>query len=251
MVFELSLFELLLGAFFCSCATVLIIFSSKKLMNRMQKPNPPEAAAHSEVRDVLVGTLRNRLQLETCLEHKFYHIPAARLSQNDFPVRYVAIYQSNHKFGTDAGISVYGKVTRCSLVPRCTITEIPRDSHEMYYRFYIEEWKTLPAPIAPRKNDFVNIMTTRYLLENSKRVPELMLSSREEHILYRKISSFISGEYSGRKIAYGNVYILFDGGKISVTQAGKELLSCTYDDFSKQPSAFFRLMASLSEQGGK
>ena len=251
MVFELSLFELLLGAFFCSFATVLIVLFAKRLAHRTQKPKPREARFTAEVRDVLVGTLRNRLQLETCLENKFYHIPASRLSQNDFPVRYVAIYRSNHKFGPDAGISVYGKVSQCSLVPRFKISEIPKNSREMYYRFDIEEWKTLSAPIASRERDFVNIMTTLYLLENSREVPELMLSSREEHILYRKISSCISGESNVRKIPYGTMDILFDGGRISVTQPGKELFACTYADFSKRPAAFFRLMASLSEQGGK
>lgn len=251
MVFELSLSELLLGAFFCSCATALIILSVKKFTRRIQKSEPANPEAAGEPRDVLVGTLRNRLQLETCTEHKFYHIPAARLSQNDFPVRYVAIYQSNHKFGADAGISVYGKVSRCSLVPRCKITEIPRDSLEMYYRFDIEEWKTLPARITSGESDLVNIMTTRYLLENSKKVPELMLSSREEHMLYRKMFSCISGEDSARKISYGTADILFNGGKISVAQAGKELLSCTYADFSNRPTAFFRLMTSLLQQGGK
>ncbi len=240
MIFELSLFELLLGAFLCSCATVLIIFFAKKLINRREKPPLPEAAAHGEARDVLVGTLRNRPQLETCLEHKFYHIPAVRLSQNDFPVRYVAIYQSNHKFGTDAGISIYGKVSRCSLVPRYEITEIPRDSREMYYRFDIEEWKTLPSPVAASEHDLINIMTTRYLLENSRAVPELMLSSRGEHMLYQKIASCISGEDNSRKISCGNADILFDGGKICVTQAGKERVSFTYADFSKQPTTFLK-----------
>ena len=248
MVFELSLFELLFGAFFCSFATVLIILFAKKLTYRTQKPKPPEARPAEGVRDVLVGTLRNRLQLETCVENKFYHIPASRLSQNDFPIRFVAIYQSNHKFGPDAGISIYGKVSRCSLVPRYKITEIPKNSREMYYRFDIEEWKTLPVPIASKERDFVNIMTTRYLLENSREVPELMLSSQEELALYRKISSCISGEENIRKIPYGTAYILFDVGKISVSRAGKELFVCTYADFEKHPSLFFKKIKENREE---
>ena len=247
MIVELSLFELLLGAFFCSCATVLIIFSGKRLLRRKPKAQSPVTAAAPKPRDVLVGTLRNRLQLETCLEHKFYHIPASRLSQNDFPVHYVAIYQSNHKFGPDAGISIYGKVSRCSLVPRCRITEIPRDSREMYYRFDIEEWKTLPAPIAATSYDFVNIRTTLCLLENSSEAPELMLSSIEELSLYRKISSCISGEDRAGRLSFGNAEILFDGGEICVKQKGKMLFSCTYADFKKHPEVILKKIIDKSE----
>lgn len=247
MIFELSLFDLLLGAFFCSCATVFIIFSAKKLIIRLRKPKPAEASVRCEVRDVLVGTLRNRFQLEACIENKFYHIPAIRLSQNDFPVRYVAIYQSNHKFGTDAGISIYGKVSRCTLVPRCRITEIPRDSREMYYRFDIEEWKTLSNPVLASERDLINIMTTRYLLENSRSVPELLLSSREEHMLYRKIFSCITGESDLNKIPYKNADILFCNGKISVNRTGKELFSCSYADFEKHPEVFFKKITDKNE----
>lgn len=245
MIFELSLSELLLGAFFCSFATVLVIFFAGKLVRRLKKSKPSECPVIRETRDVLVGTLRNRLQLETCMENKFYHIPASRLSQNDFPVRYIAIYRSNHKFGHDAGISIYGKVSRCSLIPRYKIAEIPKNSHEMYYRFDIEEWKTLPSPIAASERDFVNIMTTRYLLENSRNTTELMLFSREEHTLCRKISSCISGENNTRKISYGTIDILLDGGRISVNRAGKELHACTYSDFKKHPEMFFKKIRNV------
>jgi len=50
-------------------------------------------------RDVLAGALRNRSQLETSLKHKFYHIPAAWISESDLPIHYVAIYQSFWKRG--------------------------------------------------------------------------------------------------------------------------------------------------------
>ncbi|MBR2181030.1 MAG: hypothetical protein IJ949_03975 [Oscillospiraceae bacterium] len=248
MIFELSLSELLLGAFFCSSATVLALFFAGKLVRRQKRTKPVESPVAEESRDVLVGTLRNRLQLETCIENKFYHIPAARLSQKDFPVHYVAIYRSNHKFGYNAGISIYGKVSRCSLVPRCEIKEIPKNSQEMYYRFDIEEWKTLTSPISASENDFVNIMTTRYLLESSREVPELMLSSRREHELYQKISSCVSGEDNTRKIPYGTADILLDGGRISANRAGTELYACTYADFNKHPSAFFKKIRENGEE---
>lgn len=77
-------------------------------------------------RDVLVGSLRNKGQLETCIKHKFYHVSAARFSESDLPIHYVAIYQSINFFGKDAGIRYYGEVIRCSLVKRREIQEIPK-----------------------------------------------------------------------------------------------------------------------------
>ena len=64
------------------------------------------------VRDVLVGSLRDREQLKIALEHNFYHVPSRQLGEDDLPIRYVAIYQSRNIFGTEAGIRYYGEVTK-------------------------------------------------------------------------------------------------------------------------------------------
>ena len=50
------------------------------------------------VRDVLVGTMRSLQQLDICRKDCFYYIPAERLQDSDFPVRYVALYQSQYVF---------------------------------------------------------------------------------------------------------------------------------------------------------
>ncbi len=252
MVFELSIFQIVLGAALCSAFTLLCALLIRRcLKSRRGASVTPAPDTESEPRDVLVGTLRNHMQLETCIKNNFYHIPAARLSPGDFPVHYVAIYQSNLKFGLDAGVRYFGEVKSSALVPRYKITEIPKNSREMYYRFDVKEWKTLPAPIVTREGDFVSIMTTRYLMENSREVPELMLRSRDEHALYRRISACISGDESTRKIEHGNACIEFDGGKITVYRGKTEILAWTYDEFSKRPSSVFRLMISAAEQGEK
>ena len=60
-------------------------------------------------RDVLVGTLRSKEQLDICLEHNFYYVPAERVEKH-LPIRYAAIYQTRNIFGKDAGIVYYGEV---------------------------------------------------------------------------------------------------------------------------------------------
>ena len=76
------------------------------------------------VRDVLVGTMRSLQQLDICRKDCFYYIPAERLQDSDFPVRYVALYQSQYVFGPQAGVRYYGEVTKCSAVRRSAITEV-------------------------------------------------------------------------------------------------------------------------------
>ena len=103
-------------------------------------------------RDVLVGALRNRAQLDTCLKYKFYHIPASKIRDADLPIHYVAIYQSINIFGREAGIRYYGEVTKTSAVKRRDIREIPKNSDEAYYRFEIKEWKELNIPLVGKRS---------------------------------------------------------------------------------------------------
>ena len=47
---------------------------------------------------VLIGKVKNELQLKVNLEEKFYHIPEAVMPKNILPVGYVALfYEQVHK----------------------------------------------------------------------------------------------------------------------------------------------------------
>ena len=69
----------------------------------MEKLEAKLKAVDWAVRDVLVGTMRSPQQLDICRKDCFYYIPAERLQDSDFPVRYVALYQSQYVFGAQAG----------------------------------------------------------------------------------------------------------------------------------------------------
>ena len=58
----------------------------------MEKLEAKLKAVDWAVRDVLVGTMRSLQQLDICRKDCFYYIPAERLQDSDFPVRYVALY---------------------------------------------------------------------------------------------------------------------------------------------------------------
>ena len=242
-VLALSLTYIPLLTIFYSLITVMLSGLIISLILRIGKPaNAKGAPSDTGARDVLVGTLRNTSQLNTCLSKRFYHIPAERLRDSDFPIRYIAIYQSTHKFGADSGVRYFGEVEKCSLVPRRSICEIPKSSDVMYYRFDIKEWKTLPKVIAAREGDFVNTMTTRFLLENSSETPELFLQNGDERQLYLQLRECISGKSRANTLSYGNLTIRLDGGTIVSEKDGAELFSCTYGEYAKRPLATLRTL---------
>ncbi len=123
----------------------LISGSPESVFERTSLPRGIEAKLAKvdwSVCDVLIGTLRNKMQLNACLQHCFYHIPPDKLKDSEFPVRYVAIYQSKALFDADSGIQYYGEVTKCIPVCRDEITEIKAlvgTETDWYYRLEIRE----------------------------------------------------------------------------------------------------------------
>ncbi len=99
--------------------------------------------------EVLIGTVKNKKQFDVNFEEKFYHIPEAVLPKEMLPVEYIALYLPAKTFGEDDGcIRWYGKVKEIKCVKRKEITSIPSQNGEVsYYRFDVEEWKKLDAPI--------------------------------------------------------------------------------------------------------
>jgi len=202
------------------------------------------------VRDVLIGTLSSRQQLNVCLSCRFYHIPAARLKDDEFPIRYVAIYQSKTLFGAEAGIQHYGEVTKCIPVHRGEITEIkarPGTENELYYRFEIKEWKHLSKPVAAKEMGFVRSFTNLFLLEHSAEAPELWIRSEEEYRLYSELKravndTTINDEDNKLGFNFGKHTLMFDDGQILVSKEGHIFAKYAISDFSRSPNAVFRQM---------
>lgn len=202
------------------------------------------------VRDVLIGALGSRQQLNVCLNHRFYHIPAARIKDSEFPIRYVAIYQSKKLFGSEAGMQYYGEVTKCIPVRRGDITEIkarPGTEGELYYRFEIKEWKQLSKPIAAKELGFVKSLTNLFLLEHSAEMPELWIRSEEEYRLYSELKraindTTINDEDNNLGFNFGSFALMFEDGQILVSKDKQIFARYAISDFSRSPNAVFRQM---------
>ncbi len=236
IVLALSLSYIPPERIFYSLITVIV---SGQIIGLLQKPDKPEEVTPRNMRDVLCGTLRNKDQLDVCLKNKFYHIPAIRLRSGDFPIRYIAIYQSLHKFKEGAGIIYYGEIEKYSLVRRNEITEIPRSSDEMYYRFDIKDWKKLPEKIVPDCGDFVNLTTTMFLLTHSRTTSELFLESEREFEFLRKIEQLISGERSEIVSESGDTVLRVSNATLVLSKGDLPLFSCAIDDYKVNPKMPF------------
>lgn len=200
------------------------------------------------VRDVLVGTMRSLQQLDICRKDCFYYIPAERLQDSDFPVRYVALYQSQYVFGAQAGVRYYGEVTKCSAVRRSAITEVsPRRGTEenLYYRFDIREWKQLNRPIEAKETGFVRDFTNLFLLEHSVQTPELWLRTEEEYRLCSALKRAVWGDTinepdNGLAFEFRGFTVSFAEGKIFVSDKGRAFAQYELSHFLQDPGAVVR-----------
>lgn len=235
-VLALSLSYIPLRTILYSLLTVILSGVIIDLIHRT-KTKKPQKEALSEPRNVLVATLRNAEQLEACINHRFYHIPEKRLCDGDFPVRYVAIYQSKNKFGSDAGVRYFGEVSDVALVPRCEITEIPKSSTELYYRFSIKEWKTLETSISATENDFVNMMTSLSILTNSAETSELFFFDSDKLTLHKKIKSAIQQKEHACISLSGGFSVTLFSDNIALKKDDVILFLCTHGEYLKSPVA--------------
>lgn len=191
-------------------------------------------------RDVLVGALRNRDQLEICLQNNFYHVPKDRIPDGTLPIRYVAIYQSKKLFGQKSGIYYYGEVIRTIPVARNEISEIPKHSDDAYYRFEIKSWTKLDKPIAIKEKRNIHFYTNLFLLTHSSEVPELYLRSEEEYRLYNELkrahdSTSINDPDTDLSFRFRDTLVVFEEGRINLYADKKLRASYTVADFGKRP----------------
>jgi len=201
---------------------------------------------YSSNREVLVGALKSKEQLEVNLKHNFYHIPAKKINLAKNNIKYVALSQSQNLFGIDGGIVWYGKIKDINLVKRNEILEMPKDDESLYYRFDIEKWCRLKNKIIISKYQVRSfIYTTFYLLNNASNVTELCIKSKEEFRLFHELKRFyndISIEVdknidiqSGIKAFFvDNMNIVVNKESI-MSILGENVICVSMDDFLKRP----------------
>ena len=137
----------------------------------------------TERKNMLIGTVKSKEQLEINLKHNFYYMPVSGLFETNRYYDYIAIYQSGINFGEDSGIAYFGQISDMKLVRRYEITEIPRDSQEKYIRFSIK-WKKREPKIKPDCAVRTFLETSYSIFNNAQNVSELYIKNYEEYKLY-------------------------------------------------------------------
>ncbi len=120
---------------------------AEEISKVLSENNTEEAAIDNVQNDTLVGTLRNKNQLHVCLQHNFYYCPKSRMPGNPDELRYVALNMTPRIFGKESGIHYIGRINKISLVKRSDITEIPKNTDEIYYRLAVSRWVQLTSNI--------------------------------------------------------------------------------------------------------
>ena len=207
-------------------------------------------------RDVLIGTFSSAEQFEICSEKKFYYVPERQVGRDKLPIHWVALYQTNSKFGNDGEIRYFGEVIALSRVRRRSITEVPMtqdNQDEIYYRITVNEWRDITEvnatgkPIYPKESGFVVSFTNLFLLEHSEFVPELQLKNAEEYRFYSELKrsakkAVISEEDENIGFERGDGKFLFSNGEILALRSGKIVERIKLESFSQRPAQMFRLL---------
>ncbi|MDQ0919169.1 restriction endonuclease-like protein [Paenibacillus sp. V4I5] len=167
----------------------IIMDSPEKAYERTTRPRGTKEYYGNKLsgKNVLVGALSKKPQLDAALEYGFYHTPLRNITDHKVLTRleYVALYQSIRLFGADdAGISWYGKVREWKVIPRSAITAVPSSrgaTDELYVVFEVDEWVKRENAIIPAGHGIYRILyTTDYMMRRAKEVSELRLETEEE-----------------------------------------------------------------------
>lgn len=201
-------------------------------------------------RNVLVGSLSNKEQLESIKKYKFYHTKLKNVSLNKHVIKTVAISQSKTNFKEAAGILYYGEVIDYQILKRKDITEIPKvtdkpeELEELYIKFILADLKTLDKKTEVYNYNVRKIMyTSQYLLKNSRIVSELCIRSKEEFRLWWELKNLYkdvvcvaedeSNAIKGFSVDGMDVYMV--GDKIKVLDKGNVVMNFDLDKFVKSP----------------
>ncbi|MDV4151762.1 DUF2357 domain-containing protein [Clostridium sp. AL.422] len=197
-------------------------------------------------RNVLVGSLKNKEQLDINLKYNFYHTKKKNINIIDNKIEYIAIAQSINHFGTkEAGIKYYGKVKEIKELKRNDITEIPDNSEELYYKFIVDEWLRLNNKIKVKGNNVMKIIyTTEYLLRSADTVSELFIKDKEELRIWRELKRIfkeieVENYHKENKqvikfLKLENKQLIIEENIIKIID-GKSIETIDKNDFNKNP----------------
>ena len=232
----------------------LVADSSESAFERASLPRGIEeklAKVDWSVKDVMVGTVRTAEQLQFSLEKRGYYVPAKYISDDNLPIRHIALYEKD--LGGESGIKRFGEVLTTQKFKRSRIPVTMRpgtDPEEFYYYFTVRKWEPLPRVIglqdtAKGRPQFTN----KFLLDHCTKSYQLFaISSEEEYRLMTEINkafevmsaSTADNNAAVYRINDNRSVIVADGHFTITSDAGDIIDSIAISSFARNPRAGFR-----------
>ena len=242
----------------------LIADSPESAFERASLPRGIEeklAKVDWSVLDVMVGTVRTEEQLNFNIKKRGYYAPVRFISEDQLPVRYVALHEEN--IGNEPGIKRYGEVLTTQKLPRSKIPVTMRkgaNPNEQYYYFTVREWIDLPKTIAIQdsfrgKPQFTN----KFLLDHCNKSYQLFaISSEEEYRLmseinraFKNLDASTAENSTVYHINEQHSVIVADGFFTIANASGDILDRIAINDFSNSPRVGFkRIMNTIIFDSG-
>lgn len=198
-------------------------------------------------RDVLIGLVQNREQLERFIRQKRYI--TARFDKDKLPIRYVALYEKG------VGIRWYGELKYWSL-------EKLKDGR-MVHAFNMVDWVELKPGIRMEEaGPNPTAYTNHFLLMNSVSYSELRLRSEADyrlfHELRRRVDTeiLVAGSDSGATVgdmtggtvfSAGGMRLQVEKDRIYSLSDGARKDLATVEEFRKRPGAVMKRLMRYAE----
>ena len=191
-------------------------------------------------RDVLIGFVKDEEQFNTCYDNKFYYTYCKNISDERFPLLYIAMYTKT------TGITCYGEIRTTQIIPRRDIPCKTSDSNEMCYRFNVVKWTELPVAIKPESYGPNPISYTNlFLLEHSSAYPELHFRNEAEYRLFSEMKRraekiTFDKEESVNGFEVDGIRVVFGEDKILFCRDSRIIDECRLDEFKRKPGMEYR-----------
>ncbi len=201
-------------------------------------------------RDVLVIAVKDEEELNLFLKDKSCKVKLNELNVQNFPLRYVALYQSKKSFGLSSGIYLVGEVQYITpfQVQSDALATSMDDSASIEIR--VSRWKTLDQPIHAKEIGFHHFMTNEFLLSHALAVPQLLIRSEAEYKLFAELSRAVDKwqiDPVGDNIRFrlDDIVIFIEDGFIFVMLSAKIIGKYSVNEFISRPNATIRAIHKL------
>lgn len=203
------------------------------------------------VRDVMVGTVRSKEQLDFNMDKKGYYVPAKYITDDNLPIRYIALHEEG--IGGESGIKVVGEVLTAQKLKRgkIPVSMSRNNADETYYYFTVRSWQPIDKTIAIKDSSKGKPrFTNKLLLDTCTQSYQLFeITTEEEYRLIQELNNaFGEGVIGGEKVFKVNDQFsitTLNGNFTIMNIAGQIIDEVPIENFQKRPRVTFEKIKKM------